>query len=317
MARYILNRIAYLIPVLLFMSIIVFFLLHLIPGDPVDFILGMDAPEDVKVALRTELGLDRNLVIQYLIWIGKVIRGDLGLSVITQQPVLKTIIEKLPATAILAVSATSISFTIALFLGTVAGANRGSLKDMMVLIVALLWVSIPTFWLGIMLIIVFSIHIPIFPAFGYVSPLHSFTGSLSHLFLPAITLGAVMAGGIARLSRSEMIEELSKDYITTAWAKGLSRPVVIYKHALKNSMIPVVTFTAVQLGSLLGGAIVTEQVFAWPGVGRLAVQAILARDYPVVQGIVLVVAVIFVLTNLLVDISYTLLNPQIRYGNKK
>jgi ABC-type dipeptide/oligopeptide/nickel transport system permease component len=276
----------------------------------------MDAAEDSKAALRNELGLDRNLVIQYLIWISKVIRGDLGRSVISQQPVLETILEKLPATAILAVAATTISFTIALFLGTVAGASRGSFKDMMVLIVALLWVSIPTFWLGIMLIIVFSIHIPVFPAFGYISPLQGLSGCLRHLILPAITLGAIMAGGIARLSRSEMIEELGKDYITTAWAKGLSRPMVIYKHALKNSMIPVVTFTGVQLGSLLGGAIVTEQVFAWPGVGRLAVQAIFARDYPVVQGIVLVVAIIFVLTNLLVDISYTFLNPRIRYGTK-
>jgi ABC-type dipeptide/oligopeptide/nickel transport system permease component len=263
--------------------------------------------------LTEELGLNRNILVQYLSWIGKILRGDFGKSIISQKPVLPSILLKLPATITLALSATVVAFFVALVVGTVAGASRGSFKDLSVLTMALLWVSIPSFWLGIMLILTFCIYVPIFPSIGYVNVFSDFTGGLRHLVLPAITLGTVMAGGVARMTRSEMIEQLSKDYVTTARAKGLSRRIVIYKHALKNALIPVFTVTGVQLGHLLGGAVVTEQIFAWPGVGRLAVAAIFGRDYPMVQGIVLFVALIFVGVNLLVDISYTILNPQIRY----
>ena len=314
MIKYITGRIVYLIPVLFFMSVVVFLFIHLIPGDPVDYILGLEATAETRAQLRTELGLDRNIVVQYVSWAGKILVGDFGRSVLTGEPVMATILEKFPATILLAVAATAISLIIAIFTGTIAAANKGTWKDMGALILSLLWVSIPSFWLGIMLVLIFSLHWPLFPAIGYANIFTDFWKSLHYLALPAVTLGAVLAGGITRMTRSEMVEQLGKDYITTAWAKGLSRSEVIYKHALRNSLITVVTFTGLQLGTLLGGTVVVEQIFAWPGLGQLVVQAILSRDYPVVQGVVLIMAFTFVFVNLLVDISYTFLNPQIRLG---
>ncbi len=316
MLRYIINRIIYLIPVLFFMSVVVFLFIHLIPGDPVDYILGLEATEETRAALRAELGLDKNIIVQYISWIGKIVIGDFGESVLTDKPVLATILEKFPPTILLAVASTLISVFIAIIAGTTAAANKGTWKDVGVLTFSLVWVSIPSFWLGIMLILIFSVTWPLFPAIGYANIFTDFWKSLHYLTLPAVTLGAVLAGGITRMTRSEMIDQLSQDYITTAWAKGLSRTEVIYKHALRNSLMTVVTFTGMQLGTLLGGTVVVEQIFAWPGLGRLIVQAILSRDYPVVQGIVLIMAFSFVFVNLLVDISYTFLNPKIRLERK-
>lgn len=316
MLRYIINRLIYLIPVLFFMSVIVFSFMHLIPGDPVDYMLGLEATPEARDSLRKELGLDRNILVQYVSWGGKLLRGDFGKSIVSKKSVLTSILEKFPATILLAFAATVVSLVIAIFAGVLAASHRGSLVDLFTLILALLWVSIPSFWLGIMLILFLSLHFPIFPSMGYVSILTHFLKSLHYLTLPALTLGATMAGGMVRMTRSEMIEQLSKDYITTAWAKGLSRRLVIYKHAFKNTLIPVITFAGLQLGTLLGGAVVVEEIFAWPGVGRLVIQSIFARDYPMVQGIVLFIALTFVLVNLLVDISYTFLNPQIRLGKK-
>jgi peptide/nickel transport system permease protein len=316
MLRYILNRLIYLFPVLVFMSIVVFLFIHLIPGDPVDYMLGIDATPEARQALRAELGLDRNIVVQYISWARKIVRGDLGTSIVTNRPVLKSILEKFPATMILAFAATFISLIIALIAGTIAAANKGTWKDLGLLLLSLLWVSIPSFWLGIMLILIFSLEFQIFPAIGYVSVFTDFGKSMLHLTLPAVTLGATLAGAITRMTRSEMIEQLSKDYVTTAWAKGLSKPVVIYKHALRNSLITVVTFTGLQLGTLLGGTVVVEKIFAWPGLGLTVIQSVFARDYPMVQGIVLFFAFTFVFVNLMVDISYTFLNPQIRLGKK-
>lgn len=317
MLRYIINRIIYLIPVLFFMSVIVFLFIHLIPGDPVDYILGLDSTPEAREALREELGLDRNILVQYVSWAGKIIVGDFGNSVVSNRPVLESILEKLPATILLTLAATLISLVIAIFAGVFAAVNKGTWKDMGVLIFSLFWVSIPSFWLGIMLILLFSLQFPIFPAIGYESMFVDFGKSMHHLVLPAVTLGAVFAGGTTRMTRSEMIEQLSRDYITTAWAKGLSKREVVYRHALRNSLITVVTFTGLQLGTLLGGAVVVEQIFAWPGLGRLVIQSIFARDYPMVQGIVLFLSFIFVFVNLLVDISYTFLNPQIRLERKE
>lgn len=316
MLKYIVGRLIYLVPVLFFMSVVVFLFIHLIPGDPADYILGLEATDETRAQLRAELGLDRNIVIQYFSWAGRIVVGDFGESVVTNTPVLKTIMEKMPATMLLALAATIIALSIAIIAGTVAAANKGTWKDVGVLVMALLWVSIPSFWLGIMLVLIFSLYWPLFPSIGYAPLFTDFWKSLHYLALPALTLGAVMAGGITRMTRSEMIGQLSKDYITTAWAKGLSRPVVIGRHALRNSLITVVTVTGLELGTLLGGTVVVEQIFAWPGLGRLVVQAILARDYPVVQGVVLIMAVTFVFINLLVDISYTFLNPQIRLGGR-
>lgn len=316
MLKYIFGRLVYLVPVLFFMSVVVFLFIHLIPGDPVDYILGLEATEETRAQLRSELGLDKNIVIQYFSWAGRIVIGDFGESVVTDKPVFSTILEKMPATLLLALAATLIALTIAILAGTVAAANKGTWKDLGVLVMALLWVSIPSFWLGIMLVLLFSLHWPLFPAIGYAPLLTDFWKSLHYLALPSLTLGAVMAGGITRMTRSEMIGQLSKDYITTAWAKGLSRPVVIGRHALRNSLITVVTVTGLELGTLLGGTVVVEQIFAWPGLGKLVVSAILARDYPVVQGVVLIMAVSFVFINLLVDISYTFLNPQIRLSRR-
>lgn len=314
MIGYISNRIVYLIPVLFFMSMVVFLFTHLIPGDPVDYILGLESTPEARAALRTEMGLDRNIVIQYLSWAGKIVTGDFGKSVVSSRPVLSSILEKFPATMLLAFAATLISVVIAIFSGTYAAVNKGTWKDMGVLLLSLIWVSIPSFWLGIMLILLFSLQFPIFPAIGYESMFVDFGKSMHHLFLPAVTLGAVLAGAITRMTRSEMIEQMSKDYVITAWAKGLSKGQIVFKHALRNSLLTVVTFTGLQLGTLLGGTVVVEQIFAWPGLGRLVIQSIFARDYPMVQGIVLFMSFMFVFINLLVDISYTFLNPQIRLG---
>jgi peptide/nickel transport system permease protein len=312
MIRYIINRIIYLMPVLFFMSIVVFLFLHLIPGDPVDYILGLETTPEARIALRAELGLDQNIVVQYFSWASKIVVGDFGKSVVSHKPVLDTILEKFPATILLALAATIISVIIAMAAGIFAAVNKGTWKDVGVLILSLVWVSIPAFWLAIILILIFSVKYHLLPSIGYLSIFDDFGQSMRYLLLPAITLGTVYAGGITRMTRSEMIEQLSKDYIITAWAKGLSKSEVIYKHALRNSLITVITVVGLQLGELLGGMVVVEQIFAWPGLGRLVIQSIQARDYPMVQGVVLFLAFIFIFVNLLVDISYTFLNPQIR-----
>jgi len=297
------------------MSVVVFSFMHLIPGDPVDYILGIDATDEQREALRSELGLDKSIFVQYVNWAVRLLEGDFGKSVVSKKPVLLIILEKFPISIMLALASTSISVFVGLFIGTVAASHRGSFIDFFSLILALIWVCIPSFWLGILLILAFSLYFPIFPSMGYANIFANFTEGLRHLALPAFTLGTVMSGAAVRMVRSEMIEQLNKDYIITAWAKGLPRRVILYKHALKNALIPVVTLLGIQLGSLLGGMVVVEQIFAWPGLGRLVIQSIFARDYPMVQGIVLFFSLTFVFVNLLVDISYTFLNPQIRLGD--
>jgi ABC-type dipeptide/oligopeptide/nickel transport system permease component len=301
------------------MSVIVFSFIHLIPGDPVDVVLGMNASDEARAALRQELGLDRNIVIQYLSWIGGVLTGDFGNSVVSYpgEPVLKLILEKLPATLLLAVATILVSIFIAIFAGTIAAVKKGTWTDMGVLVLALAGISIPVFWIGILAVLVFAVTWDLFPAIGYVSPLEDPLAALHHITLPALCMGAALAGAIARMTRSEMIEQLGKDYIITARAKGLSPREVTYRHALRNSLITVVTFTGLEFGTLLGGAIIVESIFAWPGLGRTVIQSIFSRDYPMVQGTVLFLAFFFVFVNLLVDISYTFLNPQIRLDNGK
>ena len=312
--RYVINRLFYLIPVLIIMSIIVFASLHLMPGDAADLMLGQQATAEEKATLYKKLGLDRPLIYQYLSWAADVIRGDFGNSLVTNQSVLATILERLPASMLLGSAAGLISITIGLLMGIIAAVNRGTLKDLVVLISALMGVSVPIFWLGVFLIMIFSLRLSIFPSIGHVSLLENFGEGLRHLALPAITLGANMAGAMTRVTRSEMIEQLSKEYVTTAWAKGLSGKVVVCKHALRNALIPVVTLTGIQLGAMMGGTVVVETIFGWPGVGSLLMDAILGRDFVMAQGTVLFIAGIFVLVNLLVDITYTLLDPQIVLG---
>jgi len=303
--------------VLFIMSLVVFSFIHLIPGDPVDAILGLNASDEARAAMTKSLGLDRNIAVQYLSWIGGVVSGNFGDSVVSGEPVLKLILEKLPATLLLAFASILVSVFIAVFAGTIAAVNKGNWTDMSVLVVALAGISVPVFWIAILAVLAFSVTWPIFPSIGYVSPLEDPVAALLHLTLPALCMGAALAGAIARMTRSEMIEQLGKDYIITARAKGLSPREVTYRHALRNSLITVVTFTGLELGTLLGGAIIVETIFAWPGLGLTAIQAIFSRDYPMVQGIVLFLAFFFVFVNLLVDISYTFLNPQIRLDNDK
>lgn len=316
MLRYILHRLISLLPVLFVMSIITFSFLHLLPGDPVDLMLGETATGEQRHTLFAELGLDRPLYIQYLTWMKNILTGNFGNSVITHKPVLDTILEKLPASLLLASTASFLALLMALVLGTFAAAHRGTLRDIVVLIVSLLGVSVPIFWLGIILVLFFSVQLPLFPSIGYVDISNNFFKGLHHLVLPSITLAANMAGAVMRLTRTEMIEQLGKDYVTTAWAKGLPRRSILYKHALKNALIPVVTLTGLQLGYQIGGALVVETIFGWPGVGSLLMYSILARDYIMAQGIILFLAFAFTLVNLLVDISYTFLNPQIGLGTQ-
>lgn len=320
MIGYIINRIIYLIPTLFIMSLVVFSFIALIPGDPVDTILGLNASEEARAAVREELGLDRNILVQYFSWAGGIVTGDFGNSLTTGEPVMKMIMEKLPATLLLAFASILVSVIIAVFAGAIAAVNKGNWLDMGILVAALAGISVPVFWiaiLAILAVLLFSVHWQILPSIGYVSPLEDPIGALRHLILPATCMGAALAGGIARMTRAEMIEQLGKDYVITARAKGLSQNEVTYRHALRNSLISVVTFTGLELGTLLGGAIIVETIFAWPGLGRMAIDAISTRDYPTVQGVVLFMAFFFVFVNLLVDISYTLLNPQIRLVGSK
>lgn len=314
MIRYIINRLITLVPIVIIMSILVFSLMHLIPGDPVEFMLGVNATPEAKSALRHELGLDRNILAQYAGWAGNMLKGDFGKSIISHRPVLDTILEKIPATLLLAFTALIMAFILALITGAIAASRQGTKTDMSVLILALIWVSIPSFWLAILMILAFSLYIPIFPTMGYVSLAADFAQAVRHLFLPSLCLALGIAGGLARMVRSEMIEQLSQDYVTTAWSKGLTNRAIIFKHALKNALLPIVTILGLQLAFLLGGTVVVEQIFSWPGVGRLIVQSVFSRDYPMVQGIVMFLSVAIVGINLVVDISYTLLNPKVRLG---
>jgi peptide/nickel transport system permease protein len=313
MARYILKRLAQLVPVLLLVSIIVFSLLHLIPGDVVDVMIGEGHDDPVvEAALRKKLGLDMPLPVQYLIWLGNVLQGDLGKSVITHKPVSRMILDRLPATILLAIAAGFVAILISIPAGIIAAYRQNSIADYIAMGISLGGISIPNFWLGIMLILFFSQFMGWLPSMGYTQFFKDPVDALAHLIMPALTLGTAMAASLTRFTRSEMLEELRQDYVRTARAKGLKERVILLKHVLKNSLIPTVTIVGLQIAGLLDGAVITETVFAWPGIGRLAVQAVLERDYPLIQGIVLFAAVVFVVMNLLVDLTYRLLDPRVR-----
>lgn len=308
MITYIIKRIGLMIFVLLGVSVAVFSIMYLIPGDPAEMIAkeryGEEATSETIEYVRRELGLSRPIYLQYFYWLVNVLHGDLGYSYRTGQPVLDEILTRLPATIKLAIVSLVISIIIAIPIGILSAAKQYSVIDNISIISALIGVSVPNFWLGLLLILFFSMSLGWLPVYGY--------ESLEHIILPAITLGTGMAAVTTRLMRSNMLEELGKDYIRTAKAKGLSKAAVV-RHASKNALIPVVTIVGLQFGSLIEGAVVVEVVFAWPGIGRLLVNSIFARDFPVIQGCILLIAVMFVLANLLVDISYAYLDPRIRY----
>ena len=308
------QRLAALVWVLLGISVVVFLVLRLTPGDPALILLGPVATVEDLSRLRHELGLTAPLYVQYALWLGHVLQGDFGRSITMHRPVLAEALLKLKATALLTGAALAVSSVAGIAAGVLAGWRRNSAADRLSMLLALVGVSVPVFWLGIVLIYVFSVWLRLLPAGGMHSP---FGGgaldTLAHLVLPALTLGAASSGIVARITRSSVLEVVRQDYMRTARAKGLRDGQVLRRHGLKNALIPVITVIGVQMGFLLSGAILTETVFSWPGIGTMLVTAILSRDFPTVQGGVLLVAALFVLVNLATDVSYTLLDPRIRY----
>ncbi len=326
MTLFIIRRLLALIPVLLGVSTVVFFILHLTPGDPAQMMLGDFATREAVEQLREEMGLNEPLYVQYGLFIAGIAQGDLGRSITQRQPVITLIGQRLPATAELALSAILIALIIGVTAGIIAATRKNGAVDYLVTVTSLVGVSAPVFYLGLLLILFFALQLGWFPASGrgpallpalgqlFTGDIGPITQSLKHLFLPALTLGLSFSALLARMTRATMLEVLELDFVRTARAKGLGARVVTLKHALRNAGIPLLTVIGLQFSALLGGSVLTETVFAWPGLGRLAVDAIFARDFPLVQGTVLTVAVIFVLVNLLIDALYGILDPRVSYS---
>jgi len=307
--RYVVGRLVGTVPVLFGVTLLVFAMTVLTPGDRVVALLGDAAQglgQTARDELRRELGLDQPLPLQYVQYVGGLVRGDLGRSARSRRPVVAEIRDRLPATVELALAGLAIAVALGVSLGVVAAVRRGSVFDSLAVAVALVGVSVPVFWMGFLLMIVFALELGWLPASG--------RGTWRHLVLPAVTVGVASAAFIARITRGAVIETLGQDYVRTARSKGLTERRVVLRHALRPAMLPIVTVVGLQLGGLLGGAVLTETVFAWPGVGRLLVDAIVARDLPLVQGCVLVIALLFIGVNLVVDLSYAAINPKVRYG---
>ncbi len=326
MLQYIIRRFLQMIPLLIGISILVFLLVHLSPGDPIRMLLGEDATDEDVARLNAVYGFDLPLPVQYFRWLKNALRGDLGVSIRQTIPVTTLIFERLGATLELAFMSVLIAILLGVPTGIFAATRRGTTWDYVSMVLALIGVSMPGFWLGLMLLSYVALHVDFLPMFGRNASVFrglwllitrfnatELVDGLRYVLLPAISIGSGMMAIIARLTRSSLLEVLSKDYIRTAQAKGLKQRVVVAKHALRNALLPVITIVGIQFGAMLGGAVVTETVFAWPGVGRLIVNAISQRDFPIIQGGVLMMAIIFTLVNLLVDISYALVNPRIRY----
>jgi peptide/nickel transport system permease protein len=303
-----------MIPVIFFITVMVFTIMHLIPGDPAYVMLGEEASPKAVEMLRKQLGLDRSIPVQYMAWMKAALKGDLGRSIRNNEKILDAILDRLPVTAYLAISAVVFSILIALPTGIIAGVRPKSLMDVVATVLAMGGIAMPSFWLGILLIFFFAFNLEWLPIMGYVSPLEDFWDSIRHIILPAVTLGASMAATNTRFIRSSMLDVMNKEYITTARSKGLRETGVIRKHALKNALIPVVTMLGLQMAMLFGGALIVETIFAIPGLGRLIVNAIFTRDFPMVQGIVLFMAVFVLTANFTVDILYSFLDPRIRFG---
>lgn len=304
MFRYVFRRVLLAIPVLLGVATLVFSLIHLVPGDPALAMLGDGAaPQDV-IELRNKLGLDEPLLDQYATFMRRAVTGDLGTSFRTGQPVTTMIAERIPATAELAVAAMLVAIVMAIPLGVVAAVWRGTAIDYSAMTFALAGVSIPNFWLGPLLAIVFAVELGWLPVSG--------RGTRAHLVLPAISLGLALAAILARMTRASLLDELSELYVRAARARGVSRAAAVTRHALRNSFVPLLTIIALQFGAVLTGAVITETIFAWPGIGRLLIQSIGFRDYPMVQGCILLIAVTYVAVNLLTDLLYGVLDPRIR-----
>jgi ABC-type dipeptide/oligopeptide/nickel transport system permease component len=305
MTGYVVRRLVQAVGVVLGVSIVVFCLVRLVPGDPARIMLPEGAPEEQVQAMRRILGLDRPIPVQYVIFLGQAARGDLGTSLFYGEPTVKVLLDHLPATLQLAGAALALSLLVAIPVGVISAVRRDTVWDFLGMGLALLGQSVPAFWLGLMLILVFAVYLGVLPPSGMGGP--------DHLVLPAVTLGAYLMSLTTRLTRSGLLDVLHEDYVRTARAKGLPERRVVYGHALRNALIPLVTVVGLQLGALLGGAVITETVFAWPGVGTVVFTAINARDYPLIQAAVLMLSLFFVFINLAVDLIYAYLDPRIHY----
>ena len=312
MFEYLIKRLAGVVPTLVFVSMLIFGLQQLLPGDPAMILAGEDQDPVLIAHLREKLHLDEPLPVRYAYWVGGVLQGDLGESVRTQQPVLELILQKLPVTIELALLSMLVALGIGIPAGILAAVKRDTAWDYGATVFALSGLSMPNFWLGIMMILLFSVQLGWLPASGYVSPFEDLGANLAAMLMPAVVLGTGIAAVLMRHMRSAMLQVMSADYVRTARAKGLSERVVVLRHALRNALTPVITLGALELGTLLSGAVLTEQVFTIPGFGKLIIDAVFNRDYAVVQGVVLVTATAYILLNLLADLAYFAVNPRLR-----
>jgi peptide/nickel transport system permease protein len=312
LALFVARRIVVLVPTLFFVSVLIFSLQQLLPGDAALALAGEERDETAVAAIRARYHLDRPVVVQYAIWMGQVLRGDLGESLRSRLPVTELLASKLPVTLELAFASMLIALAIGIPAGVLSAARRGTVTDLAANFVALSGLSVPHFWLGIMLILLFAVRLGWLPASGYVAPWESLGRNLTTILLPSIVLGTGVAGVMMRHTRAAMLQTLGADYVRTARAKSVPERLVILKHALRNALIPVITLGAIEFGRLLSGAVLTEQIFAIPGFGKLLVDGVFNRDYAVVQGVVLVSAGLYVLLNLLADVLYFVANPRLR-----
>lgn len=314
MVAYIVRRLLLIIPIMWIVATVAFFLLHMTPGDPVAVLLGPEATAEQIEQMRAQLGLDDPLPIQYVNWFSDLLRGDLGDSLFLNRPVTEALVNRAQPTVILTILASLVAIGLGVPTGVISAIKRGHPTDFGAMLVAMVGISMPTFWLGLNLIWIFGVKLEWLPVAGYVPLSEGLWDNLKYMIMPAFTLGAAQAALLARMTRSMMLEVLNEDYVRTARAKGARERTVIIGHALRNALIPLVTVMGLSFAVLMGGAVVTEQVFNIPGVGRLLIQAVLRRDFPLIQGIVLVIAFLYVVINLLVDILYVYLDPRLHYS---
>lgn len=314
MLYFILRRLVSLLPVMLVISGVVFVAMRSIPGDPVDVLYGTEegVTAETRLALEHKLGFDQPILVQYLLWLSRFVQGNWGISYFKGIPVLELVMQKLPWTFLLTISSMVFAISVSTPLGILAALKHNTKLDHSVLTLVFLGQSIPSFLLGIILILIFALGLRWLPSFGSVNPFENLSESLRHLLMPSITLGAGMTYALIRLIRSSIMEEMNKDYVRTARAKGVTEHKIVFKHVLRNTLIPIVTVIGLWFGFAMSGSVVVESIFAWPGIGQLLFQSILSRDYPIVQSIVLVASFVFVVINLAVDILYTTLDPRIQ-----
>ncbi|MEA3493087.1 MAG: ABC transporter permease [Candidatus Margulisiibacteriota bacterium] len=322
MRKFIVRRLFQLIPLLIGVSLISFFVMHLAPGDPTALFTDPNIDPSDLARIRANWGLDKPIIVQYFYWLGNAVRGDFGTSYTTGRPVISEVLERLPATLLLMIPSFIITFMITIPLGVISAVKKGGWFDNFVTVLSFAGMATPSFWLGLMLMLLFAVHLDWLPAVGMYDPLLKggwvarWLDVGRHMILPLTTMTILSLAGITRYQRASMLEVLNQDYIRTARAKGLPERIVIYKHALRNSLIPIVTILGLSLPGLFGGAFIIETIFAWPGMGRLGVMAVFQRNYPLIMGIVILSAMLIMLGNLFADLGYALVDPRIRYGKK-